>query len=127
MVHRRNHQSTATSGGFINQKTLGHSQAADSKAPGSHLRIAPATRYDVKDGFGEAGPRVAKEFPRLLAAEHLFVPPPQPEVIQMDDEALQCEPLLFKKELESIQDYQDWLNGSVDPFLKVVTSYYHYY
>lgn len=47
------------------------------------------------------------------------MPPPEPEVIQMDDEEVQCQPLLFKKELESIQDYQNWLNDTVDPFLKV--------
>jgi hypothetical protein len=117
MVHRRNQQTTSTSGGFINQKT--HSLARESKEVGSHLRIAPSARYDVKDGFGEAGPQVVKEFPRLLAADHLFVAPPEPEVIQMDDESVQCDPLLFKKELESIQDYQDWLSDTVDPFLKV--------
>ena len=77
-------------------------------------------RYDVKDGFGETGPQVIKEFPRLLAAEHLFIPPPEPEVIPMIDEEIQSEPMLFKKELESIQDYQEWLNGTVEPFLKVI-------
>lgn len=101
----------------MNQKTLHN--LPPSREVGSHLRIAPSTRYDVKDGFGETCPKEIKVFPRLLAAEHLFVPPPEPEVIQMDDEEVQCQPLLFKKELESIQDYQDWLNGTVDPFLKV--------
>lgn len=116
IIHRRNHQATSTSGGYVNQKTLGHT--AQSKEVGSHLRIAPTARYDVKDGFGETGPQKIKEFPRLLAAEHLFIPPPEPEVIQMDDVAVESQPLLFKKELESIQDYQNWLNDTVDPFLK---------
>lgn len=101
----------------MNQKT--QHNLPPTKEVGSHLRIAPSTRYDVKDGFGEQGPKEIKEFPRLLAAEHLFIPPPEPEVIQMDDEEVQCQPLLFKKELESIQDYQEWLNTTVDPFLKV--------
>jgi hypothetical protein len=145
VVHRRNHQSTSTSGGFLGQRSrdtpyshtstshppsshtsasssYSHTSASASSGPkelGSHLRIAPAARYDIKDGFGETGPQNIREFPRLLAAEHLFVPPPEPEVIQMDDEEVQCQPLLFKKELESIQDYQNWLNDTVDPFLKV--------
>lgn len=117
LVHRRNHQATFTSGGYVNQKTLGHTPP--SKEIGSHLRIAPAAKYDVKEGFGETGPKVVREFPRLLAPEHLFIPPPEPEVIQMNDAAVQCGPVLFKKELESIQDYQTWLNDTVDPFLKV--------
>lgn len=65
------------------------------------------------------GPQTIREFPRLLAPEHLFVPPPPPEVIQTDEREVQTDPQLFKKQLESIQDYQDWLNGTVDPFLKV--------
>lgn len=61
----------------------------------------------------------------FIAHQAAFIPPRPPTPIQKDDQSVQTEnQVVLQRELDSLNDYQSWISGSIDPYLKV--SYFIY-
>jgi hypothetical protein len=125
VVHTRIASMPSSAGGnmagTLVRKSSARTTASDTGPPGTLLLIAPKDRFDVEEGFGVSAPK-AREMrpPPLLALNAQFVKPYEPPPVQMDDEENNTETqLLFKKDLEGIKEYQEWIAKTVDPALRV--------
>lgn len=125
IVHKRSQATISTSGGYYLQKSKSKPLLSSSThdIPDGLLLMNPIDRYsNIQEGFGAAPPkRKMQQIPPLVAHNAQFVRPPEPEPIPVEHQEVQTEePVLFKKELESLHDYQDWITQQIDPLLKVV-------
>lgn len=120
IVHKRSQTKISSSGGYYssNKPTLKYSA---SEIPQGLLVIDPVEKYTTKEGFGLPPPgRKLTPIPPLVAHNAQFVRPPEPEPIPVEHQEVQTEePILYKKELESLHEYQEWIAQKIDPLLKV--------
>ena len=140
IIHKRSQSNISPSGGYYTHipSSSSPSPSATSSSSSSHLNkysitkneipdnlllIDPRDKYIVKEGFGLTAPvRKIVNIPPLVAHNALFVKPPEPEPIPVEDREVQTEqPILFKREMDSLHDYQEWIAQNIDPLLKVKT------
>lgn len=121
IVHKRSQAKISSSGGYYLQNSK-LKPSSNESIPQGLLLINPIDKYsNFQEGFGAAPPtRKVIQIPPLVAHNAQFVHPPSPEPIPVEHQEVQTdEPVLFKKELESLHDYQDWISQQIDPLLKV--------
>jgi hypothetical protein len=119
IVHKRSQATIPSSGGYYSKKsTLKYSA---NEIPQGLLVIDPLEKYHYQEGFGLPAPgRKITQIPPLVAHNAQFVRPPEPEPIPVEHQETQTEEApLYKKELESLHEYQEWIAQKVDPLLKV--------
>lgn len=119
VVHRRLISNPKTTGGYYPER-LAKSSTPNNQSPGTLLLIHSRDKYDTPEGFGATAPSRLSAPPPLLAHNALFVSPPEPEAIPVEHREVQTSPPpLFKREMESLNDYQSWIGQNIDPILKV--------
>mmetsp|Transcript_6074 Transcript_6074/g.9174 ORF Transcript_6074/g.9174 Transcript_6074/m.9174 type:complete len:184 (+) Transcript_6074:84-635(+) len=121
LIHTRNYANPSKSGGYYKQPSLEHLPGRSS-IPNSLLLIDSKDKYHVREGFGASAPQKKKlEPPKLLAANAMFVEPYVEPPTPVEDAETQTEPqIFFKKEMESMNDYQEWISQKVDPITKKI-------
>jgi hypothetical protein len=119
IVHKRSQANVSSSGGFYSQKPS-VKYTPSNQIPDGLLLIDSLDKHVISEGFGAGAPRKIAVMPPLLAHNAQFVRPVDPEPIPVEHQEVQTEePVLFKKELESLHEYQDWIVQNIDPLLKV--------
>jgi hypothetical protein len=121
IVHKRTQANLSSSGGYYAGKP--NVKYTANQIPDGLLIIDSLDKHVISEGFGATGSRKIPTIPPLLAHNSQFVRPVDPEPIPVEHQAVQTEePVLFKKELESLHEYQEWISQNIDPLLKVVAS-----
>jgi hypothetical protein len=121
IIHKRSQATISSSGGYYSNKSSSTLKYSANEIPQGLLVIDPLEKYNYKEGFGLPAPgRKITQIPPLVAHNAQFVRPPEPQPIPVEHQETQTEEqVLYKKELESLHEYQEWIAQKIDPFLKV--------
>ena len=120
LVHTRTAAAPSPSGGNYRRPGGLNVQSAPG-IPGTLLLIKPKDRFHIEEGFGVTAPRQERsEPPPLRAQPPQFIEPDESPSVEMCDASTSTEiQILFKKEMDGLKSYQEWISNTVDPVIRV--------